>query len=181
MATAECKRRLTKDYKMLCQNPPPYIVAHPEPANILTWHYTVDGPPNSPYEGGMYHGKLSFPADFPYQPPAVYMITPNGRFKTDQKLCLSLSDFHPKEWNPLWSVSSILTGLLSFMLEDQDTYGSIRTSPETKQHFARLSLNFNLKDKQWCELFPQQAEIARARLEKLQHENPSEDLTVEAT
>jgi len=32
------------------------------------------------------------------------------------RLCLSISDFHPDTWNPAWSVSTILTGLLSFMV-----------------------------------------------------------------
>lgn len=38
------------------------------------------------------------------------------RFKTHMRLCLSMSDFHPDTWNPAWSVSTILTGLLSFMV-----------------------------------------------------------------
>ena len=28
-----------------------------------------------------------------------------------------MSDFHPETWVPAWSVSSILNGVLSFMLE----------------------------------------------------------------
>lgn len=76
----------------------------------------VAGPEDTPYEGGYYHGKLVFPGDFPFKPPAIYMITPNGRFRTNRKLCLSISDFHPDTWNPAWSVSTILTGLLSFMV-----------------------------------------------------------------
>ena len=44
------------------------------------------------------------------------MMTPNGRFQTNTRLCLSISDFHPDTWNPAWSVATILTGLLSFMV-----------------------------------------------------------------
>lgn len=40
------------------------------------------------------------------------------RFKTNTRLCLSISDFHPDTWNPAWSVSTILTGLLSFMVSN---------------------------------------------------------------
>lgn len=28
------------------------------------------------------------------------------------RLCLSMSDYHPESWNPVWSVSCILTGAL---------------------------------------------------------------------
>ena len=46
---------------------------------------------SSPYAGGVYKGKLVFPSEFPFKPPAIYMSTPNGRFKTDMRLCLSIS------------------------------------------------------------------------------------------
>ena len=69
----------------------PYIVAEPLPSNILEWHYVVRGPEDSLYRGGLYHGKLVFPSEFPFKPPAIYMSTPNGRFKTDMRLCLSIS------------------------------------------------------------------------------------------
>jgi ubiquitin-protein ligase len=58
----------------------------------------IQGPKGSPYEGGCYHGKLRFPPEYPFKPPAIYMLTPNGRFKPNTKLCLSMSDFHPETW-----------------------------------------------------------------------------------
>lgn len=104
---------------------------------IYVRHYVIRGPPDSPYEGGEYHGKVIFPSDYPYKPPAIKMLTPNGRFQTDYRLCLSMSDYHRRffllviwlvgvrslifcgsagTWNPAWSVATILTGLLSFMV-----------------------------------------------------------------
>ena len=97
-------------YPLLYQDPVPYIVAEPLPSNILEWRYVVTGPEDSLYRGGLYHGKLVFPSEFPFKPPSIFMITPNGRFKTDTRLCLSISDYHPDTWNPAWSVSTILTG-----------------------------------------------------------------------
>ncbi|KAB0399499.1 hypothetical protein E2I00_015811, partial [Balaenoptera physalus] len=61
-------------------------------------------------------------------------------------------------WNPAWSVSTILTGLLSFMVEKGPTLGSIETSDFTKRQLAAQSLVFNLKDKVFCELFPEVVE-----------------------
>uniref|UniRef100_A0A8C2QCQ8 UBC core domain-containing protein n=1 Tax=Cricetulus griseus TaxID=10029 RepID=A0A8C2QCQ8_CRIGR len=72
-----------------------------------------------------YHGKLIFPREFPFKPPSIYMITPNGRFKCNTRLCLSITDFYP---------DTILTGLLSFLVEKGPTLGT-------------QSLVFNLKDK----------------------------------
>lgn len=83
------------------------------------------------------------------------MCTPQGRFKCNQKLCLSMSDFHPETWNPLWSVSAVLTGLLSFMLGSEDTVGSIQTSVSHKCKLARLSHQYNRSDKTFQDLFPE--------------------------
>ena len=82
--------RLRMDYMRLKKDPVPYIVAEPLPSNLLEWHYCVSGPEQSPYHGGLYHGKLVFPAEFPFKPPSIYMITPNGRFKCNTRLCLSM-------------------------------------------------------------------------------------------
>lgn len=75
------------------------------------------------------------------------------------RLCLSISDFHPDTWNPAWSISSILTGLLSFMLENTCTTGSIVTSLSTKKQLAKYSGEFNLKSEIFCELFPDVAQV----------------------
>jgi len=71
------------------------IEAKPLETNILEWHYVVRGPKGTPYEGGVYHGKLKFPKNYPFGPPSIYMLTPSGRFMPSTKLCLSMSDFHP--------------------------------------------------------------------------------------
>ncbi|XP_077301044.1 ubiquitin-conjugating enzyme E2 J2-like isoform X2 [Arctopsyche grandis] len=148
-------RRLNQDYLRLKADPVPYIVAEPLPANWLEWHYVLRGPEESPFEGGFYHGKLMFPRDFPFRPPSIYMLTANGRFKTNTRLCLSISDFHPDTWNPAWSVSTILTGLLSFMLEKTPTMGSLDSSDCVKRQLAMKSLEDNLKHRTFCELFPE--------------------------
>ncbi|KAI0213058.1 Ubiquitin-conjugating enzyme E2 J2 [Lamellibrachia satsuma] len=153
-ANTTATARLKQDYMRIRRDPVPYITAEPLPSNILEWRYIVKGPENSPYEGGYYHGKLIFPREFPFKPPSILIITPNGRFKCNTRLCLSISDFHPDSWNPAWSVSTILTGLLSFMLEKSPTLGSLQTSDYTKRQLACQSGPFNLKDKTFCELFP---------------------------
>ncbi|GAB6019819.1 hypothetical protein CHUAL_001360 [Chamberlinius hualienensis] len=158
--------RLKQDYLRLKKDPVPYITAEPLPSNLLEWHYIVRGPSNTPYQDGIYHGKLVFPNEFPYKPPSIYILTPNGRFRINTRLCLSISDFHPDTWNPAWSVATILTGLLSFMLEKNPTLGSIETSDYEKNQFAWNSLDFNLKDKIFRELFPDVVKEIELKLEK---------------
>lgn len=121
--------------------------------NILEWRFVIEGPPDSPYAGGLYLGKLKFPDQYPMKPPSIMMLTPNGRFETDRRLCLSMSDFHPETWNPGWSVATILKGVLSFMLDNEVTTGGIETTDDTKRTLAASSRAWTTAHKDFQELF----------------------------
>jgi len=97
MANDMCTKRLTQELKAIQKNPiiNPRVYTTPLEDNIREWHYVVEGPRDTPYEGGYYWGKLIFPLEYPMKPPSVIMLTPNGRFKTNERICLSISDFHP--------------------------------------------------------------------------------------
>lgn len=156
---------MTSVFCRLKSDPVPFIHAEFLPSNILEWHYVIQGPPDSPYHGGYYQwvdcwlagrqcfhfppyfsGSLIFTKDFPFKPPSIYMYTPNGRFKPNKRLCLSISDFHPDTWNPAWSASTILTGLLSIMLENSPLLGSCESTTYEKKKLAMNSMEFNLKN-----------------------------------
>jgi len=121
----------------------------------LNWNYLIRGPADSPFEGGEYHGVLMFPPEYPFKPPGIKMLTPSGRFAPDKKICFSMSDFHPASWNPAWSVATILTGLLSFMMSDEITTGSINTTDADKRAWARKSHSWNIQQRKFKEAFPE--------------------------
>ena len=71
------------------------------------------------------------------------MHTPSGRFQPSTRLCLSISDFHPKSFNPAWGISTILIGLLSFMTGDEMTTGSISATEQERRWLASRSRWWN--------------------------------------
>ncbi|KAL9102165.1 MAG: hypothetical protein Q9163_002665 [Psora crenata] len=143
MATRAANKRLTREYQTIQANPPPFIIAHPSESNILEWHYILTGPPNTPYHNGQYWGTLLFPPTYPFAPPAIRMHTPSGRFQPSTRLCLSISDFHPKSFNPAWEVSTILIGLMSFMTSDEMTTGSLGATDAERRWYAARSRWWN--------------------------------------
>lgn len=154
-ASAVAVHRLRKDFLDICRNPRERLEAKPLESNILEWHFVIHGAPGSPYEGGCYYGKMVLPPDFPFAPPSLIMMTPSGRFKPEERLCTTMTDFHPENWSAVWSVGSILTGLQSFMLEEHPSaVGSIQSSVEERRRLARASWSFNWKIPRFQEMFP---------------------------
>ncbi|KAJ7230359.1 UBC-like protein [Mycena pura] len=159
MASKAAYKRLTKEYVNMQREPPPFVWAAPDEKNILLCAFrplsALRGPSDSPFAGGEYHGVLQFPSEYPFKPPGIKMLTPSGRFYPDKKICFSMSDFHPGTWNPAWSVSTILTGLLSFMLSDEMTTGSVTSTDGHKRAFAARSHAWNIQQARFREAFPE--------------------------
>ncbi|KAK4689117.1 hypothetical protein P7C73_g979, partial [Tremellales sp. Uapishka_1] len=57
-------------------------------------------------------------------------------------------------WNAAWSVATILTGLLSFMLSDEITAGAVKSTLTEKKQLAAQSHAFNLSSKKFRDIFP---------------------------
>lgn len=54
------------------------------------WHCTLRGSPGTEFEGGLYHFRILLPAEYPFRPPSIMMLTPNGRFELNTKVCVSV-------------------------------------------------------------------------------------------
>lgn len=72
---------------------------------------------------------------------------------------------YAETWNPMWSVGTILNGLLSFMNEAAHTTGSIATSRAEKRRLAKTSLECNLRNPMFRKLFPEYIAEHKRRVE----------------
>ena len=90
--------------------PPSCIMAA---CSQIQWN-TADIESSNSLQGGIYHGRILLPPEYPFKPPSFLMLTPNGRFETNTKICLSISSHHPEHWQPSWSVRTALTALIAF-------------------------------------------------------------------
>lgn len=55
--------------------------------NIFEWHYTLRGPSGTEFANGLYHGRIQLPAEYPFRPPNMMVMTPNGRWELNKKVC----------------------------------------------------------------------------------------------
>ena len=137
-------KRLMRELKELQTNPEEDFVAGPgNDGDIFIWHFILKGPEDSPFAGGLYHGKILFPPEYPMKPPDVIFLTPNGRFETNKKICLSNTSYHPETWQPSWSARVILTAIRAFFTAPPEGIGAINASNSERQVLALKSRNFH--------------------------------------
>ena len=43
--------------------------------NLFEWHFTIRGPEGTEFDGGVYHGRIVLPPDYPMKPPSIYFLT----------------------------------------------------------------------------------------------------------
>lgn len=116
------------------------FVASPLEDDIFEWQFAVLGAPDSAFEGGIYHGRITLPPTYPFAPPTFVMRTANGRFEVNAKICLSISGHHPNTWLPSWGVRSALTALRAFMpTAAEGAVGSLDWSDERRRELARVA------------------------------------------
>ncbi|KAI9557668.1 ubiquitin protein ligase [Daphnia sinensis] len=135
-------KRLMREAKELSQPTAEYF-AQPVEDNLFEWHFSVRGPADSDFEGGVYHGRISLPPEYPLKPPSIMLLTPNGRFEVNRKICLSISGHHPESWLPSWSIRTALLAIIGFMPSPgMGAIASLDYSQEERQKLAKKSLEF---------------------------------------
>lgn len=145
-STSPTIRRITAEYRALQKDPEPLFHAEPLPDNLFEWHFSFRGPPNSVYEGGIYHGKIILPLEYPLQPPTVVMLSPSGRFEENAKICLSATGFHPEMWQPSWTIKTLLLALIGFMESPgAGAIGSLEASDDQRREIAQQSRSWKCK------------------------------------
>jgi ubiquitin-conjugating enzyme E2 J1 len=112
-------------------------------ADLFEWHFTLRGPPSSPFASGIYHGRIVLPPTYPLRPPSFRFLTPSGRFETNREICLSISGHHEETWQPAWGIRTALVALRAFMETDaKGQLGGLDTSEAERRRCAESSISW---------------------------------------
>ena len=76
------------------------------------WEFGIPGKKETPWEGGIYRGKIIFGEDFPSTPPKIQFVPPlfHPNVWPSGTVCLSLLD-EEEDWRPAISVKLLLLGI----------------------------------------------------------------------
>ncbi|KAF8333980.1 uncharacterized protein EI90DRAFT_3280220 [Cantharellus anzutake] len=78
----------------------------------------------------------------PLEAPSIMLLTPNGRFELNKKICISFTAYHEDQWQPSWGVRTAIIGLQSFFPlkgEDASGVGGIEVPVPERKRLATLS------------------------------------------
>lgn len=144
MSKSPSLRRIQADIRELAHDPSERYSASPLENDMFEWHFTIRGADQTEFEGGVYHGRILLPPEYPFKPPHIIFLTPSGRFETGVKICLSFSAYHPELWQPAWGIRLILEALISFLPAPADgAIGALDWSKDERRRLAK-------KSREWC-------------------------------
>lgn len=124
---------LRKQLKELTKNPVDgFSAGLVDDSNIFDWQVTIIGPPDTLYEGGFFNARLTFPKDYPNQPPTCRFTSEmwHPNVFPDGRVCISIlhsagDDPHGYEsaserWSPVQSVETIMISIISMLSSPND-------------------------------------------------------------
>ena len=128
----------------MMKDPSDDFVANPVKDDMFCWHFTIRGPTETEFEGGLYHGIIKLPMSYPSRPPNIMFLTPNGRFEINMDICLSMTKYHKEEWQPAWTIRSMLEAIIAFfpVREDHDAIGALNSNVESRKFYAKQSRKY---------------------------------------
>jgi len=109
-------KRINKELADIGRDPPANCSAGPEGNDLFHWQATLMGPPDSPYEGGVFFLDIQFPQDYPFKPPKVRFTTKIYHCNVNDQggICL---DILKGEWSPALTISKVLLSICSLLTD----------------------------------------------------------------
>ncbi|KAJ1850744.1 ubiquitin-conjugating enzyme E2 N [Coemansia sp. RSA 2703] len=107
-------KRILKEVERLNKDPVPGILAQPIEGNIRYFDVLMDGPSQSPYDGGRFKLELFLPEEYPMAPPKVRFLTKMYHPNIDKlgRICL---DILKDKWSPALQIRTVLLSIQALL------------------------------------------------------------------
>lgn len=98
-------KRITKELKDIGKDPPSQCSAGPQGDDMFKWQATIMGPPDCPFQNGVFYLNIHFPTDYPFKPPKVQFVTKiyHPNINSAGNICL---DILKSQWSPALTIVS---------------------------------------------------------------------------
>ena len=109
------EKRLTKELIKININKIPGIETGPlDSKNLLEWRAIIMGPPDTPYQNGIFSLEILFNKTYPMVPPKVKFTSPifHPNIYRDGTICL---DILRSKWSPVLTIQTVLLSIQSLL------------------------------------------------------------------
>lgn len=148
--------RIPKEYDKLTSDPIDNVIFDMNESNILEWTFVIFGPKDTPYEGGTYQGKLTFPKEYPLKPPQVQFTSKlfHPNVYMDGKLCISILhegsdntgyEHELERWRPINNIRTVFISIIS-LLSDPNPESAANIDAAKLWRDNREAYNKRIKD-----------------------------------
>lgn len=148
----------------MSKDPPAGCSAGPVGDDLFHWQATIMGPPDSPYQGGVFFLTIHFPTDYPFKPPKLAFTTriyhPN--INSNGSICL---DILRSQWSPALTISKVLLSICSLLTDPNPDDPLV---PEIARMYKTDKDRYNQLAKDWTHKYAMQAGAASKTWRQIQ-------------
>ena len=114
---ASALKAIIKQLNDFNKDPPPYIAAGPINDNdLFHWQASMMGPPDSPYQGGIFFLNIHFPEDYPFKPPKCIFTTRIYHPNINSNGTIAV-DILADRWHPALTIDKLLISIQSLLTD----------------------------------------------------------------
>uniref|UniRef100_A0A914LJY4 UBC core domain-containing protein n=1 Tax=Meloidogyne incognita TaxID=6306 RepID=A0A914LJY4_MELIC len=142
-------KRINKEFTDIVRHPPPLCNAGPINDDPYNWQATICGPPNSPYEGGVFFLSIKFSKEYPIKPPEIWFKTQiyHPNIDTDGYICL---DILQHKWTPALTISKVLVSICS-LFTDPNPKSPLRN--DLAEQYVNDRAAYDAKAREWTQKY----------------------------
>jgi ubiquitin-conjugating enzyme E2 D len=142
-------KRIKKELKEISKDAPFNCSAAPAGDDLFEWQAVLMGPMDSVYQGGVFHMKIRFPADYPFKPPKVTFDTKiyHPNVNANGGICL---DILKDQWSPALTVSKVLLSISSLLTDPNPDDPLV---PNIANLYMTSRTKYNERAREWVQKF----------------------------
>ena len=108
------------------------------------------GPPDSPYQGGVFFLNINFPPDYPFKPPKVTFTTKiyHPNVNSNGSICLDILN---AQWSPALTTSKVILSICSLLTDPNPDDPLV---PEIARIYKTDISKYNATAKEWTQKCP---------------------------